>query len=449
MSRILFGSVPFWAHINPTIAIAQQLKAFGHDVAYTCHPEMKDAFDKASIPYLDNFSWGDALVYVNKNMYANPKTWVKDCKREMKLDKMYKMFVHRLDEATEQYRKVLLEWKPDVCVFDMLFFPGVIAAESLNIPYVTSCPAAMPVLSKDTLPPGHGFPSYQKRPNLRMYLILKLINHYVKKVVACINHTRATYGLSPQTTYMDTPSPYLYLCYTTESFEHKRSDLLPQLYYIGPSISKELVGANNDFPWEWLEGDTPVVYFTMGTVFLSKKVIKQAIEASKGAPWKMVITITHHLSIDDFADVPENVLVKNFVPQVALLEKVDLVVSVGGMGTVGQTLHAGIPMLVIPRASDQFDVAQMAVETKSGLRLNPGQVSTNSLRKAIRELLSNPVYKQNALRLADDFRKCDAPLTAARMIEKLADNRKPLLRPNTVSPTVYSEDLGKLLDIVA
>lgn len=447
MSRILFGTIPFWAHINPTIGIALKLQERGNEVAYTCHRSMEEAITKAGIPYLPHCQWNEALVFVHSHIATHPDTWPKLLKEKFGV-RQGDIYLVELEKAVRECLAIIDEWQPDSCVFDMMFFPGIMAAEIRKIPYATSCPTPMPLPSKDTLPVGFGFPTNQKKTFI-VRLAMFLVNSHIKKVLKKLNAIRAGFGLPPRQQYMNAASPYLYLCYTTSAFERNRSDLPAQVYYIGPSVSKKLVGAGEDFPWQWLEGETPVVFFTMGTVFLNKEVIRQAITASKDARWKMVVAISHHLSIDDFPDVPENVLVRNFVPQVALLEKVDLVVSVGGLGSVGQTLQAGIPMLIIPRAGDQFDVAQLTVETQSGLRIDPKQVSADSMQTAINELLDNPVYKQNALRLAADFRKCDAPLTAARMIEQLALKRKILLRPKSVGPTVYSKDIDRLLEIVA
>ncbi|UCJ07895.1 hypothetical protein KTO58_01575 [Chitinophaga pendula] len=447
MSRILFGSIPFWAHINPTIGIAVKLMERGNQVAYTCHRSMETAITQAGLPYLPHCQWNEALVFVHSHIATHPDTWAKLLKKQFGIGQG-DIYLVSLEKAVKECLAIMDEWQPDSCVFDMMFFPGIMAAEIRKIPYATSCPTPMPLPSKDTLPVGFGFPANQKKTFI-VKLAMFLVNAHIKKVLKKLNAIRAGFGLPPRQQYMNAASPYLYLCYTTSAFERDRSDLPAQVYYIGPSVSKKLIGTSEDFPWKWLAGETPVVFFTMGTVFLHKEVIRQAIAASKDAPWKMVVAISHHLSVDDFTDVPENVLIRNFVPQVALLEKVDLVVSVGGLGSVGQTLHAGVPMLVMPRAGDQFDVAQLAVETQSGRRLDPRQVTAGSIREAIKELLDNPVYKQNALRLATDFRKCDAPLTAARMIEQLAIKRKILLRPKSVGPTVYSKDIDRLLDIVA
>ncbi|ASZ14450.1 hypothetical protein KTO58_01570 [Chitinophaga pendula] len=445
MSRILFGAIPFWAHINPTIGVALKLQERGHQVAYICHQSMEEAVTKAGIPYLPQCQWNEALVFVHSHIATHPHTWAKMLEETHGV-KQGDIYLAQLEEAVRDCLAIIDEWQPDSCVFDMMFFPGIMAAEIRNIPYATSCPTPMPLPSKDTLPVGFGFPVNQKKTFI-VRLAIFLVNSHIKKMLKKLNLIRSRFHLPPRMHYMNAASPYLYLCYTTNAFERTRSDLPPQVFYVGPSVSKAMVGADMEFPWEWLQGQR-VVYFSLGTVFARPDVIRQVIMAAQGAPWKMVVSIGKNLRTDQFTDLPPNVLLRNYVPQVALLDKVQLVVSSGGLGTISQTLMFGLPILVLPQAADDFDVAQIAVEAQFGLRIDPKQVSPEKVRHAIDELLHNPNYAYHAERVAADFRKCDAPLTAALLVEKMTLQRKPLLRPAFIGPTVYKKDIETVLESV-
>lgn len=447
MSRILFGSVPLWGHTNPTIAIAQKLMDMGHTVGYACHPEVKNAFEKANISLLDNFQWGEAIVYVNKILAKKKYTWQLALKKEKKISPLL-FHLYKLEEGVKDFLRILNEWRPDVCIFDILFFPGIIAAEILNIPYASSCPLVLPLPSNDLLPFGLGFPSYQKRMDWKKLIMAKLLDFHTRKNINYINKVRQQYNLAPTKHFFDARSPYLYFAYTTDALEFKRSDLLPQVYFIGPSISDRRGDIDVEFPWQWLEGDKPIVYFSMGTIFSDKKVINKVIKASKNAPWKLVVSIGNNLKLTDWPDIPENVLLKNYVPQPELLRRVDVAVSHGGNGTMAEALSVGVPLVVIPQLLDHFDAAQRVVEVGAGLRLDPLQATVKNINLAIAQVLSEPSYRQNAARIAQDYSKCDAAGTAAALILKLAEKRLPLLRPEGLSPTIYANDIHRVLNIL-
>jgi UDP:flavonoid glycosyltransferase YjiC (YdhE family) len=72
---ILFGIIPAWGHINPTIAIAQQLQEKGHTVAYACHPEMAPALERAGLDLLGTFRWGDRMVEIQKDVGTQQNRW--------------------------------------------------------------------------------------------------------------------------------------------------------------------------------------------------------------------------------------------------------------------------------------------------------------------------------------------------------------------------------------
>ncbi|ASZ13064.1 hypothetical protein KTO58_09045 [Chitinophaga pendula] len=436
MSRILFGCVPYWGHMNPTIAVAQQLIKMGHTVAYACHPDMKEGLDKAGIPAIDKYAFG--------NLFAVTSKLTHDKRAARKEGKKWKS---ELEQDTTNFISLIREWQPDVCVMDVIFMPGIIAAEACNIPLAISCPYPFIQLpSKDLLPNGFGFASYQKRPGFLSGLILLLAGLFTRVVTGPINDVRVKAGLAP------TYRPFgdvgdLHFTYTTAAFDFERSDLPRQVYYLGPSVSKELAGADVDFPWEWLDG-RPLIYCTMGTIHSKPAVFKKIIAASRNAPWQIVLAVTRQIDTALFEEVPENVLIRNFVPQSTLLRKASLVICAANGNTTNESLLLGLPLLMLPQVSDHFDAAQRAVEAGVALRIDPPALTVAKARRAIERLLNEPGFREQALALSLDFKKCNAPLAAAGLLEKLAQLKRPLLRPVQVSPTLYSKDLDQVLALL-
>ena len=74
---------------------------------------------------------------------------------------------------------------------------------------------------------------------------------------------------------------------------------------------------------------------------------------------------------DLLPDPPGNVLVVPSVPMLALLPRLDAVISHGGMNTVCETLAHGVPLVLAPIRHDQPVVASQVV---TGRGRHPGAV---------------------------------------------------------------------------
>ena len=70
-------------------------------------------------------------------------------------------------------------------------------------------------------------------------------------------------------------------------------------------------------------------------------------------------------------------LVREFLPQVALLERAALAVTHGGNNSVTESLTSGVPMLVLPFSTDQFAGAAAIENAGVGAVLDPNTASAD------------------------------------------------------------------------
>ena len=80
---------------------------------------------------------------------------------------------------------------------------------------------------------------------------------------------------------------------------------------------------------------------------------------------------------------------ESFLPQPAILPQVDLVITHGGNNTVTESIHNGLPMVVLPLFWDQVDNAQRIEEIGFGRRLATYDFRDEELTDAIDELLAD------------------------------------------------------------
>ena len=119
-------------------------------------------------------------------------------------------------------------------------------------------------------------------------------------------------------------------------------------------------------------------------------------------------------------DPPANVVVRPRVPQLALLERVDAVVSHGGHNTVCESLAAGLPMVLAPIRDDQPIIADQVVRAGAGVRIKFGRVRPDGLRAAVETVLTDPALRAGAERVAASFAAAGGTPEAASLVEDLA-----------------------------
>jgi MGT family glycosyltransferase len=98
-------------------------------------------------------------------------------------------------------------------------------------------------------------------------------------------------------------------------------------------------------------------------------------------------------------DLPPNFIVQRFVPQLALLKKVDAVIFHGGHNTFCETLLHGLPAVVAPIKDDQPVIAEQLVRSGAGLRVHFDRVKPIDLRTAAERVVNEPDYRASAQRL--------------------------------------------------
>jgi MGT family glycosyltransferase len=157
---------------------------------------------------------------------------------------------------------------------------------------------------------------------------------------------------------------------------------------------------------------------SLGTINadVGQRFFATVIEALGDQPYQVVLAAPDELIA---GPVPDNVLVRPYLPQLALLDRVDAVVSHGGHNTVCETLSHGRPLVLAPIRDDQPIVAQQVVDAGAGLRVKFGRVRAPELRSAVEAVLDDPNFTRCARAVRDTFAAAGGSSTAADHLEKL------------------------------
>ena len=117
--------------------------------------------------------------------------------------------------------------------------------------------------------------------------------------------------------------------------------------------------------------------------------------------------------------VPRNFITRAYVPQLALLDKVDAVVCHGGHNTTVEALAHGLPLVIAPIKDDQPIVADQVVAAGAGIRIKFGRVQAPELRDAVARALADPTLRAGAIKVRDSFSARGGAAEAATYLEAL------------------------------
>ncbi|HVU02499.1 MAG TPA: glycosyltransferase [Polyangiaceae bacterium] len=177
-------------------------------------------------------------------------------------------------------------------------------------------------------------------------------------------------------------------------------------------------------PRHWKNEADPFVYATLGTVAGSMEAARQAyepvIQAARGLPARVLLTVGNSFPLESLADVPENVHVERFVPQDDVLPHAALAICHGGSGTVIGALAAGVPMVVTPLFADQPQNAARIAAVGAGIALPTRGATAESIRRAVLSILREPPFRDRARAIAAEIADLPPIDEAGAAIERLA-----------------------------
>jgi len=89
----------------------------------------------------------------------------------------------------------------------------------------------------------------------------------------------------------------------------------------------------------------------------------------------------------------------------------------GGVGTTGQGLRSGKPVLVLPHAHDQFDNGNRVARLGCGRVLPRPGYNAETATRELGILLENPSYSESAAKIGDIVRQEQGAVVAADEVE--------------------------------
>jgi zeaxanthin glucosyltransferase len=165
-----------------------------------------------------------------------------------------------------------------------------------------------------------------------------------------------------------------------------RTARLPRHVFLG-SVMRQEIPDHDVVAWLARPDDRPLVVVSLGTFMSTRVDVLERIAASLGKLDVRVAMAIGGNRPDDVGPLPDDWLVRASLPQVSLLEQAHLLVTHGGNNSITEALHFGVPMLVLPFSTDQFDGAAAVERGLAGVALDPNRASRPLIAGTVRGLL--------------------------------------------------------------
>jgi UDP:flavonoid glycosyltransferase YjiC (YdhE family) len=430
MSRFLFCTVPATGHVTPGLPIARALVVRGHEVRWYTGSGFKSRVEATGArfePICRAMDPGTTPL-----VQAIPQAAGKSGLGAVKAGAKY-AFIAPAPEQLADLRAILAEFPADVLVSDTAFVGSLFVYELGGPPRAVFGILPLLVPSKDTAPFGLGLaPSAHRLAQWRNralqwpfdHLLFRDVNTFYDRIRVQVGLPNSSRGL-----FNDAISPHLYLQGTIPSFEYPRSDLPPQVHFIGAFLPEQRADFVAPAWWGELEPKRrPVIHVTQGTENRDPTHLIEPTLRALAAEDLLVVATTGGLPVEavKIDPMPANVRLESFIPHAHLLPYVDVMVTNGGYGGTQIALAHGIPLVAAGRTEEKPEVCARIAWSGAGINLKTDRPKPEQVLTAVRTVLSEPHFKENAQRLRSEFRRHNAPQEAAQLLEQLATTQQPV-----------------------
>jgi len=162
------------------------------------------------------------------------------------------------------------------------------------------------------------------------------------------------------------------------------------------------------------------------------------VEALADEPVNLILTTGTNQTPKLTKHSAPNLHTASYIPHRLLLPYCDVVITHGGAGTTMSVLGHGLPMIIIPMSADHpFHAMRCAALGVACVIKQAGQfdsylfdryyaeLSRDSIRGAVREVLHNADYGVRARRLRDESMSLPGMERAVELVERLAIEKLP------------------------
>ncbi|MEU3190763.1 macrolide family glycosyltransferase [Streptomyces sp. NPDC006992] len=382
-AHIAMVGIPAVSHVLPSLEVIRELVARGHRVTYANDPAVADLTGAT----------GAEPVVCTSTLPVADNNWPEDPIAAMDL------FLDNAVQALPQLHAAYRHDPADLYLYDIGGYAARALAETQNRPLLQLSPTFV------------AWDGYEQEIGAQLRQLPGAEAHRAK-------FARWLAGCGAATTDVDVfaGSPPRALALISPAMQpHADRVDSRRVDFVGPCFDP---AASAD-QWTRPADAENVLLISLGSACTRRpEFYRRCLAAYGDLPgWHVVLQIGKYTDPKELGTVPANVEVHPWVPQRAILEQADAFVTHAGMGGCGEGLLAGVPMIAVPQATDQFMNADRLVDLGVARRLDTPEATAEALHTALRELVTDPEVARRSALLRAQARAAGGTTRAADLVE--------------------------------
>ena len=191
----------------------------------------------------------------------------------------------------------------------------------------------------------------------------------------------------------------------TPGFEYYRSDISSNIRFIGSLLPYSTKNVGGQWFDSRLNEYEKVVVVTQGTVEQDiEKLLVPTLEAFKNSRTLVVATTGGSGTEELRRRFPaSNLIIEDFIPFADIMPYADAYITDGGDGGVMLGIENRLPLVVAGVHEGKNEINARIGYFNLGINLKTEKPTPSQIKKAVDEVISNPVYTENVTALALEF----------------------------------------------
>ncbi|WP_218863552.1 macrolide family glycosyltransferase [Actinopolyspora biskrensis] len=363
--HIAFVSGPAHGHVNPALSVVEELVERGHRVTFATGAPLVGAVSES----------GATPVEIPATLPPVLRT-----SNEMTADDVAGILEHSLEEMPGVLGTLEEHFAadvPDAVCFEIMTNEGQMLAYRLDVPAVSWIP---------TFAGNEHFSLFSR-------IVSADFDHTSPRLLSAVERTAemaSSNGVPQERDPIAAPPCGLNLSLLPREFQIAGETFDDRVRFVGPSPRRN--GAERD--WTPPDRDAAVLLVSLGTVANRRPdLFRSCVRVFAGGPWHVVVA-TGDLPADEIGEVPDNVELHEFVPQLSVLRYASAFISHAGMNSVMEAMLHRVPVLAVPQTPEQRTNAARVEELGLG-RVVCEELDPPTLRRLVDEVVGDEVISRN------------------------------------------------------
>ncbi|RFC71646.1 macrolide-inactivating glycosyltransferase [Streptomyces sp. AcE210] len=391
-AHIAMFSIAAHGHVNPSIEVIRELVARGHRVTYAIPPQFAEKVAEAG---------------------AEPKIWHSTLPTDDDPDAWGTELIDNLEpfltdaiQALPQLVDLYEDDEPDLVLYDITAYPARVLAHRWNVPIVQFSPNLV------------AWEGYEEEVGKPMFEPLKQTPRgkaFYETFEGWIRSNGIDLSVED---FMGRPDRCLVLI---PKALQPNADRVDESRYTFVGACQGDRSAQGE--WRRPAGVEKVLLVSLGSTFTKQPAFYRAcIEAIGDLPgWHVVLQTGKFIDEKELGEIPSNVEVHPWVPQLAILRQADAFITHAGAGGSQEGLATATPMVAVPQAVDQFGNADMLQALGVARHVPMEEATPATLREAVLAMAADPEVARRLEEIRADMAGEGGTARAADLVEAAAD----------------------------